>query len=493
MKHQRSCFVMLAAGLIAYAPAVWANGISVTNVALVNVGGGLAEVEFDLSWSNGWNLTWAEDGGSLMVTNHDAAWVFVKFRVGPGEWRHAWLAPSGHTATGGTRIDTASDGGATNLGAWVYLDASGAGSVSCPAMRLRWDYTKNGLAGTNSVDISVHAIEMVYVPQAAFYLGSGGAEYYGFYTYPTSITPFLVTSEAALPVGTTNDYLAYPVGYWSGGDEFGANNWRGGDGMGPIPATFPKGYAAFYAMKYEITQGQYADFLNDAGGFAATYFPNAYLNNRLTLHLVNGQYVADAPDRACNYLSWSDLAAYLDWAALRPMTELEFEKLCRGPLPVVANEFAWGSVNSTAIAGFSGSDGSGAETATPAGANANHSSNIGGPVRAGIFATTNSTRFAAGAGYYGAMELSGNLNEIVISVGHPDGRAFSARHGDGQLAVRPPTWPAEASVGVQTRGGSWQSGSPGLRTSSRAGVFRDTTYLDSRRPHMGGRGVRSAP
>ena len=114
-------------------------------------------------------------------------------------------------------------------------------------------------------------------------------------------------------------------------------------------------------------------------------------------------------------------------------------------------------------------------------------------MRAGIFATTNSTRYAAGAGYYGAMELSGNVNEIVISAGHPEGRAFTARHGDGQLAVRPPTWPADASVGVQTRGGSWQSGPLVLRASSRAGVFRDSTYLDARRSHAGGRGVRSAP
>ena len=37
----------------------------------------------------------------------------------------------------------------------------------------------------------------------------------------------------------------------------------------------------------------------------------------------------DGQDRACNFLNWNDLAAYLQWAALRPMTELEFEKICR--------------------------------------------------------------------------------------------------------------------------------------------------------------------
>ena len=30
------------------------------------------------------------------------------------------------------------------------------------------------------------------------------------------------------------------------------------------------------------------------------------------------------------YISWPDLLAYADWAALRPITELEYEKAARG-------------------------------------------------------------------------------------------------------------------------------------------------------------------
>ena len=30
------------------------------------------------------------------------------------------------------------------------------------------------------------------------------------------------------------------------------------------------------------------------------------------------------------HISWSDMSAYLDWSGLRPMTELEYEKACRG-------------------------------------------------------------------------------------------------------------------------------------------------------------------
>jgi len=39
-----------------------------------------------------------------------------------------------------------------------------------------------------------------------------------------------------------------------------------------------------------------------------------------------------APAKAVNYISWSDLTAYADWAGLRPITELEYEKACRGPV-----------------------------------------------------------------------------------------------------------------------------------------------------------------
>lgn len=471
------------------------NAISVTNVSILNAEDGLADIQFDLSWSNGWNLTWSEDGGATVVTNRDAAWVFVKFRVGPGEWRQAWLAPTGHLATGETIIEVASNGGDTNVGAFIYLSNTTAGAVNCPGMRLKWAYTKNGMTGTSSVDISVHAIEMVYMPAAAFYLGSGGGEFAPFHTYPNVTTPYLVAGEAEIPVGTTNDYLYYAVQYYSGGDEFGANNWRGGDGLGPIPAGYPKGFAAMYGMKYEISQGQYADFLNYAGGYAGTYYPGANGAHRHTLSLTGGVYVASAPDRACNYLSWADLAAYLDWAALRPMTELEYEKACRGPLSPVANEYAWGSISIQQLTGFVGSDGSGEETASPPTANANYDVlyTVSGPARAGIYATATSTRYAAGAGYYGAMELGGNVNEMVIGVNHPDGRAFTAQHGDGLLMSRPSTWPGSSSIGVMTRGGSFESGSPVLRTSNRSGVFRDYTYLDSRRRYAGGRGVRSVP
>jgi hypothetical protein len=52
----------------------------------------------------------------------------------------------------------------------------------------------------------------------------------------------------------------------------------------------------------------------------------------------------DGASIALSYVSISDMLAYLDWSGLRPMTELEFEKLCRGAyIPPIAGEYAWGS------------------------------------------------------------------------------------------------------------------------------------------------------
>ncbi len=68
-----------------------------------------------------------------------------------------------------------------------------------------------------------------------------------------------------------------------------------------------------------------------------------------------------------------DLAAFLDWDALRPMTELEFEKMSRGPLLPNAGEYIWGNQTITAATTISGTTEDGTETITaPANANANY-------------------------------------------------------------------------------------------------------------------------
>ncbi len=460
--------------LLSLSCAVHANNLIVTNVSLVNVSGDTAEIQFDISWSNSWRYT--EVTTERYITNHDAAWVFIKFRVGV-EWQHAWLAASGHSPSAGAKIDVASNGGYTNIGAFIYRSEDGNGNFIGNHMRLRWDFSKHGLTKTNNVDISVHAIEMVYIPERKFYVGSGGSESYPFYKYPKGTEPYYIKNYGAINVGAITGDLYY-VG--------------SGDKAGPIPAAFPNGFSPFYCMKYEITQGQYAQFLNFLpGGYDFQHYPDAFGLSRHTIHLTNGNYVADAPDRACNYLAWSDVYAYLDWSGLRPMTELEFEKACRGHLTPIPNEYAWGDTISVRATSFDGVDGSGTETVHEVTANCNYNNGIPGPIRVGIFAKPGTIRHQSGAGYYGVMELSGNIQEQVVTVGNAEGRAFTGNNGDGSVLTAPPSWPASATAtGSGSRGGHWaENNIVYLRTSNR--IYAMGTN-PTRNPYTGGRGVRSA-
>ena len=471
MKRLVSFLWVLVAG------SALANNITITNVSLLNATNGLADIRFDLSWDNSWHNSWTESGGAYTVTNWDAAWVFVKFRASGGHWQHAILNASGHAATGGTRIDPGTNLLGQPVGAFVHRSADGNGAVNCTAMSLKWNYAATGLGGTNAVDVSVHAIEMVYIPAGPFYLGSGGTEANAFYAGTNLAQPFQVGSEAPIAIGTNG--LNYTI----------QDAWAG-DHLGPLPAGFPKGYGAFYLMKYEISQGQYTDFLNYIDpGMAATRFLNAYGSYRNSLYPTGAVYACDAPDRACNYLGWLDLITYLKWAALRPMDELEFEKSCRGPLYPIPNEQVWGDTLVTSLSGLNGVDGSGTETATPTNANVNLGNLFYGPVRVGIFATATSGRHESGAGYYGAMNLGDNVCEWIVNCGDTTGRAFTDESGDGNEWTSASTWP-NTGYGIGVRGSSCLSDSSYSRTSDR---MLACSSNGGRSAANGGRGVRSAP
>jgi formylglycine-generating enzyme required for sulfatase activity len=505
--------IILAVSLMLVASSALANGIVVSNVTLVNTikSSGTVDIQFDLSWSNSWRSSWVETNtgyGDVTVTNWDAAWVFIKWRKAGTNWNHAWLASGGHSAPAGITIDVGSNGGVTNPGAFIYRATNGFGNLALSHIRLRWNYAAtNGPALTDQIDISVHAIEMVYIPQGSFYVGDGSINvvYGNFNDGINGTTPFLITNEA----------YTITLGGGSTGS-LGNNNVTNATTMSPtddfnyvisvtLPSAFPKGFAAFYCMKYEITQEEYTEFLNELTFAQATNRFPGNVGYRQTIGTNDaGIYTNGAPDRAANYLSWIDGAAYSDWAGLRPMTELEFEKTCRGIKFPVPDEYSWGATNILRLTNYTGAaDGSGMETPLPAAANCAcqlaATNTFPYPVRGGIFATSTSTRINAGAGYYGVMELSGNLRERIVCVGTPTGRVFTGIHGDGILTAdgnaNVPNWPTPLSpsvvAGSGIRGGSWSDQLVNLHTSMRyradwaAGALRDNL--------SGFRAVRTAP
>ncbi len=505
---KRTITLFTALALLLFAGSVAANNINVSNIRVTGQNTTAGEnnpanytlVQFDLSWENSWRTSSAPN-------NWDAAWVFVKYRVGSGDWQHAWLNNTGHSS--GTGTSATIDAGlltpgtafhaTTNpaLGVFIYRSADGTGNFSITGAQLRWNYGANGVADNATVDVKVFAIEMVYVPAGNFYVGSGGTETSAFYMYPTTTNPYQITGEGAITVGTTDGNLYYP------------SSTYGGDQSGPIPANFPKGYAAFYCQKYEISQQQYVDFLNTlTSAQASTRYPNA-TTNRHAITVSGGVYSTTNPYVACNFLSWMDGAAYSDWAGLRPMTELEFEKACRGLETPVANEYAWGTATVAGNAYTLEND-----NATNEGIASNYSTSTGnasyditdgsidGPLRVGIFAANadNQGRITAGASYYGIMELSGNLWERAVTVGNATGRDFTGLHGNGALSTNghanETAWPGLTSgevtgaTGSGFRGGSWHFNASYMRVSGRnSAAATHSVRLNS----YGFRAVRVAP
>jgi formylglycine-generating enzyme required for sulfatase activity len=471
--------------------SLWANNIKVQNVSLTgqNTALNYSMVKLDLSWENSWRKNTAP-------LNYDAAWIIVKYRRHiDNAWHHAKLhyingSSDGHIAPSNAVIKSSNDNGGTANGIMVFSSSYMTGTANFTGIQLRWDYGANGLTNIDEVEIAVIAIEMVYIRTYPFYLGSGGSESYHFYKRPTSTSTYRILSENAINFGystgklftanTTNTLLSYT-----------------------IPSSFPKGYNGFYCMKYEISQGQYVDFLNSislTSAIARYANKNGLNRNNIVENL--GVYSSTTPYVACNYLSWEDMAAYLDWAALRPMTELEYEKVTRGTKSPVANEYAWGSSSiKTGLYSFSYLGSSIEKIAsgysTTQGNMANSStipSALAGPLRCGIFAgnTSNTGRTTSGASYFGAMEMSGNVSEFVIGIWHSEGRSFTGKHGDGNLSTtgkaNTVNWPTVNGVG--RRGGSWTSSSSILRVSYRGQCY-SSTNVSYRSKEYGGRGVRS--
>jgi formylglycine-generating enzyme required for sulfatase activity len=468
----------------------------------------------DLSWDNSWNLT--AQGG-----NFDAVWVFIKGKNSSGNWIHIDVSSSSsfHSTQYPLSINAVDDG----KGIFVINSSNGIQNISPTQISI---YSTTDLSSFS--EIRIFGIEMVYIPEDQYFLGDGASI--------SSLSnshgnPFLITSEDL--ISTENLIIKNPNSQFS-------------PQVLPsiIPAEFPKGFASFYIMKYEISQLQYVDFLNtltysqqqkrttsppssSEGTFVminpvqpdslyrngiAILAPGIASSKPATYALnanANGSFNDDSDGlfRAANFLNWGDISAYLDWAALRPITELEFEKACRGLINSVEGEFAWGTnlitnANTPTLDGtiFEGVS----NVATPGSGIANHGNFVAsqgwglrGVLRTGFAANNNTSRLEAGASYYGVMELSGNVWEHTIMIAG-GGEAFVGNPGDGILNengdANQTSWCNPSSAeGVILRGGGWGS------TIAAVGSWRDLAISDrfyshlkpsSRRNSTGGRGGR---
>ncbi len=202
----------------------------------------------------------------------------------------------------------------------------------------------------------------------------------------------------------------------------------------------------------------------------------------------------DGQNLSCSWLSWADGIAFSDWTGLRPMSELEFEKACRGPSSAVSGEFAWGNASATAATATTNNRLTNETVSSPSGANVNYNSALNYPIRVGIFAGASTTRSQAGASYYGIMDLSGDLWERIVSI-NDAGRGFTGTHGNGVLnssgdMADNGDWPGTSASGAGFRGGTWDG--PYIEISNRyIGTLTASGRGDS--GTRGFRSVRTAP
>lgn len=460
-----------------------ANNVEITGTSVSG-----SDITFNISWDNSWNA-------NVAPANWDAVWVFVKFQdCNTRLWAHTSLSTvaGDHSAGSPLQVDPVADG----RGVFIRRSSLGGGNITATSITLKM----TGL-GAGPYNFKVFGIEMVNVPQGNFELGDG--------TSTSSYNSISITATSQ-STGLTSAVI--------------------GGGSAAVPATFPMGYNAFYCMKYEISQQQYVEFLNaltydqqksrtfnDPISAAGTYAMFTGFNYRNGIRILTpgnnaaipAVYACDATAGVENNsddgqaiansgMSYADLSAYLDWAALRPMTEMEFEKVTRGTLPRVAGEYAWGTTDIVPVYNVSAgliNDFQANETYTPAtnGACAvavGTLSGIYGPLKVGVFATGTSGRASSGAAYYGAMEMSGNLQERCVTTANATGTAFNGTLGDGTLTPlgdsNQATWPSPVTaIGIAFKGGDYVSPATQARIS-----HRNTTVDAAKYPIYGGRGVR---
>lgn len=308
---------------------------------------------------------------------------------------------------------------------------------------------------------------------------------------------------------------------------------------GSLAENTPVGYEGFYVMKYEVSQAQYIGFLNkllleqqklrtigeqlgslEVGDYvygsgdkkspvcrngivvgAKEDIRYIFASNLNKTDVFNKE--ADGQNIACNFLSPADMMAYASWCGLRPLSELEFEKMCKerwrpkmaeGEITTPLNgEYAWGNTTAQVPSGDNINN-AGKEDEKLANASLNAGGATSGPVRVGSFATGASTQTASGGGYSGCMELSGNLAEIYYAcmpsrnrlkdglISHGNGLLNS----DGNMATRLNSyWGTVTDATLPgtfvLRGGSFADDVKRARTADRlqVGYFSDLNTKDS--------------
>jgi formylglycine-generating enzyme required for sulfatase activity len=177
--------------------------------------------------------------------------------------------------------------------------------------------------------------------------------------------------------------------------------------------------SAFYIDQYEITNGQYQQFVK-ATQFSKPFIP--FFEDEITK--------ITAPELSAVGVSWDGAVAYCKWVDKRLPTEAEWEKAARWE---DGRRWSWGNADELGRANLAGEDDGSRYTAPPG-------------------------RFTAGRSPYGPYDMVGNVNEWVADWYEEDYY--------GKAPEQNPTGP-EKSRNKVFRGGSWNDLSQNARAAKR--------------------------
>lgn len=181
----------------------------------------------------------------------------------------------------------------------------------------------------------------------------------------------------------------------------------------------------FHIDKYEVTNAEYAEFLNDRGNQKEGGVLWIELGSQYALiEAIEERFVAKKgfERHPVIEVSWYGARAYCQWAGKRLPTEVEWRRACEGQQEF---KFPWGHLFAPGKANIYGD-------------------------KDGYLRTAPVGSFPAGASPYGAMDMGGNVWEwTAASEGNPP----------------------------FLHGGSWVTGNTMARCSNRASVVDSHSYL----------------